>query len=232
MLAAIRAELQALGNPARVAAMQKFFKTGPGEYGEGDRFLCIAVPKLRLLAKRYRDLERSDLAELVASPEHEARLVALLILNLQMSRAKPAEQQAIGRFYLDHLAHVNNWDLVDASAPYLLGPVLDMLPRTTLDKLARSKILWERRVAIVATFYPLRQGDYAPTLRIAERLLSDPHDLIHKAVGWLLREVGKRERGLLVAFLDEHATSMPRTMLRYAIEHFDADLRRHYMRRG
>lgn len=218
----VRSALAALATPERAASSRRFFKTGPGEYGEGDRFIGVPVPEQRKVAAQFATLPLADVAEVLRSPIHEERLVALLILARQMKRAKndPAAQRAIVDLYLAHTKHVNNWDLVDSSAYHLLGEYLLTRDRAPLRKLARSPLLWERRIAIIATLAFIRRGEHADTFAIAELLLDDEHDLIHKAVGWMLREVGEKV-GLarLREFLAAHAPHrLPRTALRYAIE--------------
>jgi 3-methyladenine DNA glycosylase AlkD len=227
--ASLHRRLLALRDPARAAGVARFFKTGPGEYGAGDRFLGINLPTLRRLARDHRALPLRDVATLLESPWHEERLVALLILVWRYARAEPRERDAIYRLYLRRRARVNNWDLVDLSAEHIVGAHLrDGGPRV-LAELARSKRLWDRRIAMLATFHYIKRGEYRPTLRIARALLLDEHDLIHKAVGWMLREVGKRDRAVAEAFLRRHAPRMPRTMLRYATERFPAALRSRYL---
>ena len=216
--------LRAVASPARAAATARFFKTGPGEYGEGDRFIGVTVPQQRRIAKAHRELPLPAIARLLASPWHEERLVALMILVGHYERAtSEAGRRGLFRFYLRHLRHVDNWDLVDSSAAPIVGAWLEGRSKALLLRMARSPRLWTRRVAIIATFHDIRRGDARATLRIARLLLGDGHDLIHKAVGWMLREVGKRCcADTLRAFLRQHAARMPRTMLRYAIERFDA----------
>lgn len=228
---AVQRDLHDLADPARAAALQGYFKTGVGEYGEGDRFLGLRVPQVRAVAKRHRTLQLGAIRELLQSPWHEARQCALLIMVDQYRRGQPAERAALFQTYLDHTAGINNWDLVDVSAPHIVGAHLYPSGRATLDRLARSASVWERRIAIMATAYWISQGEFAPTLRLATRLLHDDHDLIHKAAGWMLREVGKRDRAAEEAFLEEHAHTMPRTMLRYAIEHFPQRRREEFLRR-
>jgi 3-methyladenine DNA glycosylase AlkD len=221
--------MKGLANPARAAAVGRFFKTAPGQYGAGDRFLGISVPVLRTLSARYQDLSLGGLATLLRSPWHEERLLALLILVRQYARAEPARREAIYRLYMSRTAGINNWDLVDCSAEHIVGAHLREGNRARLLRLAKSKVLWERRIAIIATFHYVKRGEFDDTLRVARLLLDDPHDLIHKAVGWMLREVGKRDRAVEEQFLRRHAKRMPRTMLRYAIEHFPQPLRRRYL---
>lgn len=227
---AIHDRLQRLGSPDGARFLQRFFRTGPGEYGEGDRFLGIRVPVLRRLAREYRGLPLDDAAVLLRSPWHEARLLALLLLADAYARGTAQAREAIYRLYLDHTAYVDNWDLVDTSAPHVVGAHLEAGDRGVLEALARSGSLWERRIAIVATQHFIRRGDFGTTLRIAEMLVDDGHDLIHKAVGWMLREVGNRDRAAEEAFLRRHHRTMPRTMLRYAIEKFPPELRQSYLR--
>jgi 3-methyladenine DNA glycosylase AlkD len=222
--------LQALGDPVRAEALQRFFKTGPGEYGEGDRFLGIRVPALRSLAREFRRLPLDEVLRLLRSPFHEARHLALQLLVHAYGRAEPAGRERIHRAYLDCTAHVNNWDLVDLSAEHLVGAHLRDGDLGVLERLARSGSVWERRIAVLATFGHIKRGEFAPTLHVAERLLGDEHDLIHTAVGWMLREVGAREMAAETAFLDTHHRIMPRTMLRYAIERFPEPLRQQYLR--
>jgi 3-methyladenine DNA glycosylase AlkD len=224
--AALVRDLAALANPKRAAGVAKFFKSGVGEYGEGDRFIGIPVPALRNAALRYRTLPLPDLALLLASAIHEHRLAALEILVAQYEGATDAERKNIVEFYLCHTQGINNWDLVDASAPYILGEHLKTRSRRPLVRLAKSKSVWERRMAIVATLMLIRHGETADTFLIAERLLSDPHDLIQKAVGWALRETGKVSESELLAFLERHYALISRTTLRYAIERFPPQQRK------
>jgi len=221
-------------DPDRVPILQRFFKTGPGEYAEGDKFLGLTVPQLRALAKRYRGLPLRDTSRLLRSPIHEERLQALLLLVQAYRDGDADEQRRIFELYLRSTKFINNWDLVDCSAEHIVGAWLcgcsggclsrrspQNAPETgaaTLTKLARSKSLWERRIAVLATFHFIKRGEFALTLQIARLLLRDEHDLIHKAVGWMLREVGKRNLPAEEAFLRRHYRQMPRTMLRYAIE--------------
>lgn len=218
-LPALRRELQTLADPIRAEGLQRFFKAGPGEYGEGDRFLGLRVPQLRRLSRAYRKLEWRHLLELLGSPGHEERLLALLILVEQYRRATDAEREAIYQLYLSNTRQINNWDLVDSSAEHIVGAHLEPHDLGVLERLARSTSLWERRIAVMATFRWTKQGRFEPTLHLARLLLHDPEDLIHKATGWMLREV-KRDRVREEEFLREHYRTMPRTMLRYALEHF------------
>lgn len=216
------AELRAFGSKSRVSDLARFYKTGPGEYGEGDLFLGGSVPQTRSVAKKYQNLELKEVEKLFTSPFHEARLCAAIILNLQFKLAKTSqERKKIFDFYLKQVRaeRVNNWDIVDVSAPWMGVYLLEIDdPMPLLIKLSKSKSLWQRRVSMILTFALIRAGDLEPTTTIAELLLKDDQDLIHKAVGWMLREAGKRDVMFLRRFLREHAHEMPRTMLRYAIE--------------
>ena len=228
--AEIQKELESLADPGHAVILQRFFKTGPGEYGEGDRFRGIRVPVLRKTARKYRDLPLTEAGRLLQSAFHEDRLLALLILIEHYYRRDDTVKDGIHRFYLDHTGWVNSWDLVDVSAPHLVGHYLMDRSKDPLTRLAASRVMWERRMAIIATFHFIKQGDYDDTLRVARLLLGDPEDLIHKAVGWMLREVGKREVEAAEAFLQAHYRNMPRTMLRYAIERFPETRRQAYLR--
>lgn len=223
-------DLTEAADPERAKISAWFFKTGKGEYGEGDRFIGLTVPVMRRIALRYRHLEFKDLAKLLTSPVHEYRLAALEILVAQFDKAQETLREQIVSFYLQQTARINNWDLVDASAPSILGEYLRTRPRDILDKLAASDNLWERRIAIVSTFAFIRQGDLNDTFRIAEYLLNDRHDLIHKASGWALREAGKVSPPKLVRFLRKHYSRLPRTTLRYAIERFPPEQRKQMLR--
>lgn len=227
--AALLRTLRALRNVDRARVSQRFFKTAPGQYGAGDRFLGLTVPMVRSLAGRHLHLELDQVAKLLQSDWHEARLLALLIMVGQYRRAAPLQQRAIYWLYLRSTARINNWDLVDVSAEHIVGVHLQRRARTPLPRLARSRSVWQRRIAIMATFHYIKRGEFAETLRMAGLLLNDEHDLIHKAVGWMLREIGKRDQAVERDFLDVHAARMPRTMPRYAIERFAPALRRRYM---
>ncbi len=231
-LAALRAGMGAAADPGKKRVLQGFFKTGPGEYGEGDVFLGITVPKLRALVKAHGALSWGDLSSLMASSLHEERLIALLILVGRFEKGGAPLRKEVYDFYRKHLGRVNNWDLVDASAPAIVGGWLAERGRGILDRWARSKNMWERRIAVVATLHFIRRGEFEDTLRIAGRLLGDGEDLLHKAAGWMLREVGKRDEGVLEAFLEGSASRMPRTMLRYAIERFPEKKRKTYLGKG
>ncbi len=216
----IQKEIAALASAERAEVSRRFFKTGPGQYGEGDVFIGITVPQCRKIAQKYyREISLEELAKLLSSAIHEERLVALKILVMKYEKTKdPAEKTRLKDFYLDHLSSVNNWDLVDGSAPYILGNFLINQDRSILFRLADSKNLWERRIAIISTFAFIRESDFADTLKLSEKLLKDTHNLMHKAVGWMLREVGKKDEQVLRRFLEKNSKQMPRTALRYAIE--------------
>jgi 3-methyladenine DNA glycosylase AlkD len=227
----IRSELRSLSDPAKARVLARFFKSGPGDYGEGDRFYGVVVPKIRGVVKAHRKAPEREVRKLLRSQFHEERLTALLILVDQYQRGDNFQKKKIYDLYLANTAHVNNWDLVDLTAQHIVGAWLDSKETSVLARLALSRSLWERRIAMLATFHFIRLGDSREALRIAELLLRDPHDLIHKAVGWMLREVGKRcSLKAECDFLDAHAAAMPRTMLRYAIERFPEKLRLHYLR--
>lgn len=223
----ITRQLKALGNKTAAEHAQGFFKTGPGQYGEGDLFLGIRVPVLRKLAKEHRDISLDDAIELLQSPFHEVRLLALLIMVLHYERG--GNEAAIYNTYLANTHRINNWDLVDVTAAQIVGAHLFEKKRAPLYKLAKSKSLWERRIAIIATFYFIRRNQFDDTLAIAGLLLNDKEDLMHKAVGWMLREVGKRDLKVEEEFLLPRHQQMPRTMLRYAIERFPEPRRLDYL---
>ena len=228
-LAAIRAELQTLGDPVRGTHSQRFFKTGPGQYGEGDKFLGLTVPEMRGIVRKYRELHDAAVLKLLSSSWHEERLVALLLMVEAYDRGDDLRRAHIHRAYLANTTHINNWDLVDATAGDIVGQHLEAGDITLLERLARSESLWERRIAIVSTFHFIKRNELRPTLKIATLLLRDSQDLIHKATGWMLREVGKRDRTVLDRFLKKHYKGMPRTMLRYAIERHPQRVRRQYL---
>ena len=226
--------LNALGNPVIAAHSQRYFKTGPGEYGEGDVFIGIRVPVTRTVVRQFKDLSTPEIVELAQSPVHEHRQCAVLILTGQFTRAKTVQQRAELFEILLMLVssgHVNNWDLVDSSAPYIGAYLLEMPDYSDLLlALAQSEDLWERRTAVMLTAALIRTGIYQPTLELCELLMTDTHDLIHKATGWMLRVVGDQDIAVLRGFLDTYSTTMPRTMLRYAIEHLDKPERDHYLK--
>ena len=228
--AAVCSRLQALGDSERARALQRFFKTGQGQYGEGDVFVGLRVPEIRKLAKEYEKLPLSEIIGLLRSPLHEARLLALLILVRAYAQGDSSLQERIYNLYLKNTRFINSWDLVDVSAEHVVGSHLRYGDRSPLHVLAVSNLLWDRRISIMATFHYIKRGEFAETLHIAERLLRDPEDLIHKAVGWMLREIGKRDRPTEEEFLRAHCKTMPRTMLRYAIEKFPEKLRQRYLR--
>jgi len=226
-------ELRMFSRPERVESTARFFKAYPGGYSEGDVFLACGVPATRDVAKHFAAMAFTELDKLIASKWHDDRLLALIILVNQYKKGDPAERAAIYNFYLAHKAYVNNWDLVDSSAEFIVGPELQDNPDkfAVLKPLALSGDVWDRRIAMIATFAYIKQGEADDALVIAEILLHDTHDLIQKAVGWMLREIGKRvNRDTLLRFLDTHAATMPRTTLRYAIEHLPQEQRVHYMR--
>jgi 3-methyladenine DNA glycosylase AlkD len=222
--------LRRFADPALAQSAARFFKTGPGEYGENDVFLGLRAATLRQLAKEHRELPHAEIVTLLQSGIHEDRALALLIWVLTFPKADAGRRREIYDSYLANAGRVNNWDLVDVSAPTIVGGYLSDKSRKPLTGLAKSMSLWERRIAIVATQHFIRMDDFADTFRIAEMLLSDEHDLIHKAAGWMLREVGKRDQPALEAFLAEQYHRMPRTMLRYAIERFSPKRRLAYLK--
>ena len=223
---AIIKELRTYSNDEKKATLPRFFKTGKGEYGEGDKFLGVIVPDTRKVARKYKDSSYEVLEMLLESEWHECRLCALLIL---IEKYRKTQEEAV-RFYLSHTKGINNWDLVDLSAPYILGDWLkDKTDRKELYALADSSVMWERRIAVVATLMLIRDGQFDDTMRLAESLIDSRQDLMRKSIGWMLREVGKRDKGLLVRFLEKHRHEMPRTMLRYAIEKFPESERQYFM---
>ncbi|MFH1134136.1 MAG: DNA alkylation repair protein [Nanoarchaeota archaeon] len=225
----IESDLEQYIDSERAKNLSRFFKTGKGEYGEGDVFIGVTVPQLRDVAKRNWSVPLRGMESLIVSPVHEHRLTALLILTYKWERSGEEEKKRIIGFYLKNIQHINNWDLVDLSAPNILGDWLLDKDRAILYRLARRKSLWERRIAVLSCFSFIRKRDFGDAFKIAEMLLDDKHDLIHKAVGWMLREIGKRDLKAEEAFLDKHAAHMPRTMLRYAIEKFDQGKRKRYL---
>jgi len=225
----LRREIKRLADPKKAKDLQWFFKTGPGEYGEGDVFVGIKVPELRRLSKKH-DLSVSETRRLLKSKIHEERLLALLILVRIYSRSTAVAKKRIYDVYLQSTRYINNWDLVDGSAHFIVGDYLMTRSRRPLYRLAKSPALWERRIAILSTYHFIKHSDYDDTLKIARVLLDDEEDLIHKAVGWMLREVGNRDRPTEERFLKEHYKRMPRTMLRYAIEKFPEIRRQRYLK--
>lgn len=228
----VKKELRKKINPEKAAFFPRFFKTGKGQYGEGDIFIGVTVPHQRAVAKMFRKLDLNEIADLLASEVHEHRLTGLMILVYQFEYAKvESDKKKLADFYLKQISRVNNWDLVDTSAHYILGAYLFDKDKKMLYTLARSNNLWERRIAIIATYDFIRRKAFDDTFAVAEILLNDSEDLIHKAVGWMLREVGKRNQDIEEKFLKKHYKTMPRTMLRYAIEKFEPQKRAFYMKK-
>jgi len=226
----IYARLQILGNPDRSEVLQRFFKTGPGEYGEGDVFLGIRIPQIRMLAKECQELPLPEAEKLLHSSIHEARVLALLILVRAYAKRDVSLQEKIYDLYLKNTRFINSWDLVDISAEHIVGRHLRYKTKAPLQALATSTLLWDRRIAVMATFHYIKQGEFTETLQLASILLNDAEDLIHKSVGWMLREIGKRDLAAEETFLTAHYKNMPRTMLRYAIERFPENLRQKYLK--
>lgn len=226
----IKKRLKQLANKEKAEVLQRFFKTGPGEYGEGDVFIGVKVPDLRKVAKDFQDIATEDVIVLLESAIHEERLLALLILVRKYVKGNETTQKRIYRLYLKKTKFINNWDLVDVTAHHIVGDYLMDKNKAPLYRLAKSEDLWERRIAILASFYFIKHGKYEETLKIARILLTDSEDLIHKAVGWMLREIGKRDMILEEMFLQKHYKEMPRTMLRYAIEKFPEPKRQKYLK--
>ncbi len=222
-------KLKALASPDVAKSSARFFKTGPGQYGEGDIFIGITVPTLRTVSREFRAMPLEEIESLLHSPIHEERHLALMILVLQVAERDDAQRKAAFDLSMRNTQFINNWDLVDCSAPQIVGGFLMNRPRKPLLQLSKSNSLWERRIAIVSTQHFIRHGDLRETLTISQKLLTDKEDLIHKATGWMLREVGKKNLSVLEEFLDRHVTAMPRTMLRYAIERFTPARRRAYL---
>lgn len=217
--AQVQKALREKRNPEKAAFFPRFFKAGPGEYAEGDKFIGVIVPEQRKIARKFRELPRAEIEKLLDNPFHECRLTAVLILVGQYEKAKSeTEQKAIYEFFLKKIDRVNNWDLVDSSAHKIVGPYLETRSRKPLYRLAKAKHLWKNRVAMIATYYYIKQGDFDDALQIAEILVKHPHDLIHKAVGWMLREIGKQNEALMLQFIEKHHAKMARVMIRYAIE--------------
>ena len=225
----IKKDLKKLSDPEKAKILLKFFKTEKGGYGEGDKFLGIKVPDQRKIAKKYRDLSLSKIQDLLSSKIHEYRLTSLFILADKYQRSDKNNKKKIFEFYLKNTKNINNWDLVDSSAPYIVGDYLLDKDRKILYELAKSKKLWERRIAMLSTYTFIRNGEFEDTLKIAGILLNDEYDIIHKAVGWMLREIGNRNQKVEEKFLKKYYKKMPRVMLRYAIEKFSEEKRRFYL---
>lgn len=228
----LKKELSDLASPKKAKILMSFFKTGKGQYGEGDVFLGIVVPDQRKIAKKYQILPIRDVLELLHSKYHEHRLTAIFILILQYQKGDQKTKEKIYSQYLKNTKYINNWDLIDLSAPKIVGDYLLNKPRDILYHLASSKNLWKRRISILATFAFIKQSDFKDTLKISELLLADNHNLIHKATGWAMREVGKKDQSVLIQFLNMHSIKMPRTMLRYSLERLPGKKRRYYMNLG
>ncbi len=221
--------LEKLANPQNATHMQRFFKTGPGQYGEGDRFLGIKIPELRKLAAEFKSLPLDDCRSLLQSEFHEERMLALFLLIRHYKKGNPDTKTTIYKMYMDNTRYIDNWDLVDSSAMHIVGHYLKDKDHEILIQMARAGDLWQRRIAVIATFTYIKASSYDTALKIIEILVNDPHDLIQKATGWMLREIGKRDLQTEEDFLDAHAATMPRTMLRYAIEKFPPEKRKHYL---
>jgi len=232
MLIELKKELQNLRDENQAKILGKYFKTGKGEYGEGDIFLGLKVPMIRKIAKNHNDLRFEELQQLLSSKVHEERMIALMILTNQFNKAKKdkLKQRQIFEFYLKNTSNINNWDLVDLSAPKIVGEFLQRENNGILPELAKSTDIWERRIAILSTFPFIKRRSFGETLSISDILINDTHDLIHKAVGWSLREIGKKNQDVLELFLKTRYKTMPRTMLRYSIEKFPQDLRKKYLK--
>lgn len=231
MIPQVRRALKRHANPKKKKVLQRFFKTGKGEYGQGDVFLGITMPEIKAVAKKYFMLSFKEIRQLLKSEIHEERLCALLILVNNYKLKTENEQEKIVKFYLKNTKNVNNWDLVDLTAPKILGDWLLKRNRSVLYALAASKNLWERRISMIATYRFIQECDFEDVLKLAKFHLRDEHDLMHKAVGWMLREVGKKNEKVLLRFLDSNYRHMPRTALRYAIERFDKKKKKHYMKK-
>jgi Predicted DNA alkylation repair enzyme len=229
-LTQIKKEIKKNADPQKAVLLQRFFKTGPGQYGEGDVFLGIMVPVQRSIVKKYKDLSLKDLKELLYSDKHEERLIALLILVEQFQKGDEQKKEDIFAFYHLHRKRINNWDLIDLTAHRISGSYLMDKDKSLLYKLAESENIWDRRIAVMSTFYFIKYNVFDDALCIAEKLLNDNHDLIHKAVGWMLREIGNRDINTEEGFLEKHYKKMPRTMLRYAIEKFPEERRLAYLK--
>lgn len=226
----LQGELKRHSSKAKARVLQSFFKTGPGEYAEGDVFMGVKVPQIRAVAKKFQDINLKDAVNLLKSGIHEERLAALFILISKYSQGSEFAKEKIYKLYLKHTKYINNWDLIDLSAGSIVGAFLVNRAKNQLYKLSKSKLLWERRIAILATYYYIKNNEFNDTLRVAKELIFDKEDLIHKAVGWMLREIGKRDLSIEEKFLAVYYKQMPRTMLRYAIERFPEVKRQAYLK--
>lgn len=226
----VRQALEGIADEQTATVLMRFFKTGPGEYGEGDRFRGIKVPKIRELVRRFTEIPLEETEALLYSPWHEDRLCALLLLVDHYGKADERTQSLIYKLYMKNTERINNWDLVDLSAHYIAGPHLFDKSRAPLFRLAASPLLWDRRIALLATFHFIKRHDFADTLRLVKHLIDDKEELMHKAMGWMLREIGKRDMATEERFLRDHLAQLPRTTLRYAIERFPEKKRMAYLR--
>ena len=226
----IRSELRVLSSAREAKILRRFFKTGPGEYGQGDIFIGVKVPQIRKVANKYKDLVITDTVKLLRSAIHEERLAALLVLSLKFKNGNDSQREKIYKIYIGNTKYINNWDLVDLSAGQIVGAFLSDKDRGAIRRFAVSSSLWDRRISIISTFYYIKNNQFEDTLEIAGILMDDVEDLIHKAVGWMLRELGKRDVAVLEDFLKKHYKNMPRTTLRYAIEKFPESKRKAYLR--
>ncbi|NCS87533.1 MAG: DNA alkylation repair protein [Ignavibacteria bacterium CG2_30_36_16] len=229
-LSDLKTELRAAAEPSQAMVLQRFFKTGKGDYGEGDVFLGVKIPPIRALVKKYNGLIIDDAVKLLQSKIHEERMTALLLLVQKFKKANEDEKRKIYTLYIANTKKINNWDLVDLSAPNIVGEYLFGKSYDELIARAKSELLWNKRIAVIATFAFIKKGVFEPTFKIAELLINDKHDLIHKAIGWMLREIGKRDIEAEEEFLQIHYKQMPRTMLRYAIEKFPEEKRQNYLK--
>lgn len=227
----IQHTLESYSTPEKKEFLPYFFKTGKGQYGEGDKFLGVVVPDTRRVARQYKNINFKDVSELFKSEYHECRLCALLILIEKFKKSDEKGKKEIVDFYLANTRYINNWDLVDLSCKDIIGEYLVGKERSVLYKLAESELLWDQRIAIISTFAFIRKGDLEDIFRLSEKLIDHTHDLMHKAIGWMLREAGKKDKGRLCGFLDKYHKTMPRTMLRYSIEKFSPEERKHYMQK-
>ncbi|MFH1728258.1 MAG: DNA alkylation repair protein [Pseudomonadota bacterium] len=222
--------MKKIADPEKKKVLQRFFKTGPGQYGEGDVFIGIKVPDLRKLSKKYKDLSFKEIKELLKSEVHEERILAIFIMILQYNKGDDKLKKKIFDLYLKSTKHINNWDLVDLSAHHIVGDYLNDKDRSILFELAKTNDLWKKRISMISCFFYIRKKDFSDALKISKILLNDDHDLIHKAVGWMLREIGNRDLKTEETFLKKHYKKMPRTMLRYAIEKFEEGKRQDYLK--